>query len=122
MSQPLTQTLGAFVAALRLEGIPREALQVVHTGFADCVGTLVAGSVEDPPRILQKALAPPPGLRQTLRHTARAQHLKGHQHHHLALEVGQGHGFVGIEPARDGEFGRGLWIEHIRSPAVDAAP
>ena len=41
-----------------------------------------------------EALAEPSRLRQALRHTARAQHLKGHQHHYLALETGQGHRFV----------------------------
>jgi 2-methylcitrate dehydratase PrpD len=61
MSQPLTQALGTFVSELRLSAIPREALDVVHTGFADCVGTLIAGNAEDPPRILEKTLAPPPG-------------------------------------------------------------
>src|SRR3954454_12486741 len=61
MSDPLTRSLGSFVSRLRLADIPTDALSVVHTGFADCVGTLIAGSIEDPPRILQKALAPPPG-------------------------------------------------------------
>ena len=61
MSEPLTRSLGSFVSGLRLEGIPTEALGVVHTGFADCVGTMIAGSIEDPPKILHKALAPPSG-------------------------------------------------------------
>ena len=43
MSEPLTRSLGAFVSGLQLEGIPSEALGVVHTGFADCVGTMIAG-------------------------------------------------------------------------------
>ena len=38
MSEPLTRSLGAFVSGLRLEAIPGEALGVVHTGFADCIG------------------------------------------------------------------------------------
>jgi 2-methylcitrate dehydratase PrpD len=61
MSEPLTRSLGAFVSELRLAAIPAEALRVVHTGFADCVGTMIAGSVEDPPKILLQALAPPAG-------------------------------------------------------------
>src|SRR5262252_8807672 len=61
MSQALTRSLGTFVSGLRLEAIPAPALSVVHTGFADCIGTLIAGSIEAPPRILFKALAPPPG-------------------------------------------------------------
>jgi 2-methylcitrate dehydratase PrpD len=61
MSETLTRSLGTFVSELRLAAIPSDALRVVHTGFADCVGTMIAGSVEDPPNILHKALAPPAG-------------------------------------------------------------
>jgi 2-methylcitrate dehydratase PrpD len=61
MSESLTRSLGTFVSELRLAVIPADALSVVHTGFADCVGTMIAGSVEDPPKILLQALAPPPG-------------------------------------------------------------
>ena len=61
MSEPLTKSLGSFVSRIRLEAIPPAALRVVHTGFVDCVGTLIAGSIEEPPRLLHKALAPAPG-------------------------------------------------------------
>ena len=61
MSEPLTKSLGSFVSSIRLEAIPPAALRVVHTGFVDCVGTLIAGSIEEPPRLLHKALAPAPG-------------------------------------------------------------
>jgi 2-methylcitrate dehydratase PrpD len=61
MSETLTRSLGKFVSELKLAAIPAEAMEVVHTGFADCVGTMIAGCVEDPPKILQKALSPPPG-------------------------------------------------------------
>ena len=61
MSAPLTRSLGTFVAELRLPAIPADALSVVHTGFADCVGTMIAGCIEDPPRILLQALSPPAG-------------------------------------------------------------
>ena len=61
MSEALTRSLGTFVSGLRLADIPTDALSVVHTGFADCVGTMIAGSIEDPPKILYKALAPPAG-------------------------------------------------------------
>jgi 2-methylcitrate dehydratase PrpD len=61
MSEPLTKSLGSFVASIKLEAIPSAALRVVHTGFVDCVGTLIAGSIEEPPRLLHKALAPAPG-------------------------------------------------------------
>jgi hypothetical protein len=40
----LTRSLGSFVSGLRLAGIPAEALRVVHTGFADCVGTMIAAA------------------------------------------------------------------------------
>src|SRR5215510_14628538 len=61
MSEPLTRSLGTFVSNLRLSHIPADALEVVRTGFADSVATLIAGSVEDPPKILHATLAPPPG-------------------------------------------------------------
>jgi 2-methylcitrate dehydratase PrpD len=61
VSESLTRDLGAFVANLRLPAMPPEALAVVHTGFADCVGTMIAGSVEDPPKLLLETLSPPPG-------------------------------------------------------------
>jgi 2-methylcitrate dehydratase PrpD len=61
MSEALTSSLGTFVSDLRLSLIPSDALEVVRTGFADSVATLIAGSVEDPPKILHATLAPPPG-------------------------------------------------------------
>jgi 2-methylcitrate dehydratase PrpD len=61
MSEGLTRSLATFVAELELAAIPPGALTVVHTGFADCVATMIVGSSEDPPRILLDALAPPPG-------------------------------------------------------------
>jgi 2-methylcitrate dehydratase PrpD len=61
MSEPLTRSLGTFVSNLRLSLIPTDGLEVVRTGFADSIATLIAGSVEDPPKILHATLAPPPG-------------------------------------------------------------
>jgi 2-methylcitrate dehydratase PrpD len=61
MSESLTRSLGKFVSELRLAGIPAEALDVVRTGFADCVGTMIAGSIEDAPSLLRTTLAPSPG-------------------------------------------------------------
>ena len=62
MAEPLTRSLGDFVSKLRLSDDPdRRADRVVHTGFADCVGTMIAGSIEDPPKLLEKALSPPAG-------------------------------------------------------------
>ena len=57
----LTVSLGKFIAALRYEDIPRDALPVIHTGFTDCVGVMIAGRSEPPSRLLRAALAPPPG-------------------------------------------------------------
>ena len=61
MDQSLTHALGAFIADLRFAAIPGEALSVVHTGVADTVATMIAGSVEDPPNILHAVLKPPTG-------------------------------------------------------------
>jgi len=61
MSTTLTRSLGTYVSELRLAAIPADALSVVHTGFADCVGTMIAGCIEDPPKILLQALSPPAG-------------------------------------------------------------
>jgi 2-methylcitrate dehydratase PrpD len=61
MGESLTRALGAFVSNLRLAAVPPAALAVVHTGFADCVGTMIAGSVEEPPNLLHRTLATPPG-------------------------------------------------------------
>ena len=61
MADTLTRALGAFVCDLRLAAIPPEALHIVHTGVADTVATMIAGSVEDAPGILYAALNPPPG-------------------------------------------------------------
>jgi len=72
--------------------------------------------------IRAEPLANPPRLGQAFRHATGTEHLESYQDDHLALELSEGHRLVGVEPARDGEFGRGLWVEHFRSPAVDAAP
>ncbi len=57
----LTVGLGKFIAGLRYEDIPEEALAVIHTGFTDCVGVMIAGRNEPPPQLLKAALAPPAG-------------------------------------------------------------
>jgi 2-methylcitrate dehydratase PrpD len=61
MPEGLTRSLATFVSELRLGAIPSEAMPTVHTGFADCVATMIAGSVEEPPAILLGVLAPPAG-------------------------------------------------------------
>ena len=57
----LTRDLGAFAASLRFDQIPDAALDVIHTGFADCVGVMLAGREEPPTQILTQVLAPPAG-------------------------------------------------------------
>jgi 2-methylcitrate dehydratase PrpD len=61
MAESLTRSLGAFVSGLDLAAVPPEALPVVRTGFADTIGTLIAGSMEEAPALLLKTLATPPG-------------------------------------------------------------
>ncbi|HSQ02547.1 MAG TPA: MmgE/PrpD family protein [Burkholderiales bacterium] len=58
---PLTQGLARFIAGLRYDAIPREAVAVIKTGFADCAGVMIAGSSEPVVRILRATLAPPAG-------------------------------------------------------------
>jgi len=61
VTTPLTRTLGKFIAELRYEQIPAEALSVIHMGFTDCVGVMIAGRNEPAPQKLKLALAPAPG-------------------------------------------------------------
>jgi len=57
----ITRDLGAFAASLQFDQIPAAALDVIHTGFADCVGVMLAGRDEPPTQILTEVLAPPAG-------------------------------------------------------------
>jgi len=57
----LTTGLGTFIAGLRYEDIPKDAIPVIHTGFTDCIGVMIAGRGEPPAQLLKAALAPPPG-------------------------------------------------------------
>ncbi len=54
----LTRELGQFIAGLRYEDIPTDALPVIHTGYADCVGVMLAGAPEPAPQLLKSMLAP----------------------------------------------------------------
>ncbi|MBO9354894.1 MmgE/PrpD family protein [Bordetella petrii] len=58
MSAALTQDLGAFIAGLRYEDIPQDALPVIRLGFTDCVGVMIAGRGEPPPTLLASVLGP----------------------------------------------------------------
>jgi 2-methylcitrate dehydratase PrpD len=58
---PVTRQLGAFVASVRSRNVPAEAFETAKLGFTDCVATMLAGSVEDAPKILREALEAPRG-------------------------------------------------------------
>ena len=58
---PLTRELGGFVAGLSFEQLPAAAVEVARTGFIDTIATMIAGSRDDAPQLLKKALSPPPG-------------------------------------------------------------
>jgi 2-methylcitrate dehydratase PrpD len=57
----LTRDLGGFVADLSFQNLPPEAIEVARTGFIDTIATMIAGSRDDAPQLLKKALNPPPG-------------------------------------------------------------
>ena len=57
----LTRSLGQFVSELSKNGVPAEAAAIARTGFIDCVGVMIAGRDEEPPRILRKVLDPAAG-------------------------------------------------------------
>src|ERR1700761_4661277 len=58
---PLTSDLGGFVADLSFQQLPVEAIDVARTGFIDTIATMIAGSRDEAPQLLRKALNPPPG-------------------------------------------------------------
>ena len=58
MPVALTLGLGEFIAGLSYQDIPKEAISFIHTGFTDCVGTMLAGAREPAPQMLQAMLAP----------------------------------------------------------------
>jgi len=58
---PLTRDLGGFVAGLSVQQLPAEAVDVARLGFIDTIATMIAGSRDEAPQLLKKALSPPPG-------------------------------------------------------------
>src|SRR6185312_7069774 len=60
-AMPLTRELGAFAAGLRFDQLPAEAVEIARTGFIDTIATMIAGSRDEAPQLLKKALSPPPG-------------------------------------------------------------
>ena len=58
MPVALTLGLGKFIAGLRYEDIPKEAIVFIQTGFADCAGVMIAGAGEPAPQLVRAMLAP----------------------------------------------------------------
>ena len=58
---PLTRDLGAFVAGIAFDKLPPGAVDVARLGFIDTIATMIAGSRDEAPQLLRKALSPPPG-------------------------------------------------------------
>ena len=63
---PVTRQLGAFVASMGTRNIPAEAFEVAKLGFTDCIGTMLAGGIEDAPRIVRDVLKAPGGASSLL--------------------------------------------------------
>lgn len=61
MSIALTVGLGKFVAGLRYQDIPKDAIAFIHTGFTDCVGVMIAGAGEPAPQLVRAMLMPAGG-------------------------------------------------------------
>ena len=61
MAIALTRGLGRFISGLRYQDIPKVAIPLIHTGFTDCVDTMIAGSREPAPQLLKSVLAPAGG-------------------------------------------------------------
>jgi 2-methylcitrate dehydratase PrpD len=58
MPVALTVGLGKFIAGLRYQDIPKEAIPFIHTGFTDCAGVMIAGADEPAPQLVRAMLAP----------------------------------------------------------------
>ena len=52
----LTRDLGAFIARLSYQDLPPEGLRVARIGFVDCVGVMIAGSVEPVAEIVARTV------------------------------------------------------------------
>lgn len=61
MGTALTIDLGKFIAGLRYDDIPKEAIPLIKIAFVDCTGVMIAGALEAAPRLLESTLAPAPG-------------------------------------------------------------
>jgi len=56
----LTAELGEFLATIRYDALPAEALPIVRTGFTDAVGVMLVGTSEKVTAIVRQALVVPP--------------------------------------------------------------
>ena len=61
MPVALTVGLGKFIAGLRYQDIPKDAIPFIHTGFTDCVGVMIAGAGEPTAQLVHAMLAPAGG-------------------------------------------------------------
>lgn len=52
----LTRDLAAFVTALRLDDVPRDALATAKTGFIDCLAVMIAGQREGVSDLVDRAM------------------------------------------------------------------
>lgn len=61
MHVPITADLGAFVAGLRFQNLPTQAIEIANLGFTDCLGCMIAGRVEQATAIIEKVVQPREG-------------------------------------------------------------
>lgn len=52
----LTRAAGEFVAGVAYQDLPADAVRTARTGFTDCIGTMIAGSVEAAPKLMRRVL------------------------------------------------------------------
>jgi 2-methylcitrate dehydratase PrpD len=52
----LTRQLARFVTTLELRDVPQQAIETAKSGFADCMGVLIAGHREAAPRIVRETM------------------------------------------------------------------
>ena len=52
----LTRSLGQFVAGIRYQDIPTEAISVTKTGITDCVAVMIAGQHEPAAALVRRVL------------------------------------------------------------------
>ena len=62
MAVALTRGLAEFVSGLAYDDIPKGAIGVIHTGYTDCVGVMLAGANDPAPQLLKSVIAPHGGV------------------------------------------------------------